>query len=177
MNRGTSEARTVRAATESPCRDCPWRTENHGKRHPDGWYTRANARSLWAKLRRGDGMTCHPTDPSNPVSDAAQAAGYRPAPAGSQVRRCAGAVILQQREVMVLQGVLEAGGDLREYRRRRPGGMTTEGLWAVAAGAAFENVPLLGGVPMGRPNLNEPVSVPGTALPWPLPGPTGDTQP
>jgi hypothetical protein len=168
MARGGSghKPRQVKAATESPCVHCPWRIENHGKRHPDGWYTKANLRSLWARLRRGDGMTCHPTDPDNPVSEAAQRAGYRPAPPGSQVRRCAGAVILQQREVQVLDDILTAGGTLADYRAQRPGGLTTEGLWTVAAGAAFEDVPLLGGVPMGKPNLNEPVGVPHHDLPW-----------
>ena len=59
-------------AAKSPCQACPWRVENHGKRHPDGWYTKANLRRLWSGIRRGEEMSCHPTDPSNPVSERAQ---------------------------------------------------------------------------------------------------------
>lgn len=154
----------VREAALTPCAACPWRTDNHGRRHPDGWYTKANARRLWAKLRTGDGMTCHPTDPANTVSEAAQALGYRPAPEGSRPRQCAGAVILQQREAMAL----DAMADIKAYRRARPGGMTVDGLWAVVSGAIFAGTPL-GPEKLALPDLNAPVSVPTTDLPWPLP--------
>lgn len=156
----------ARPAAAEPCQACPWRTQNHGKRHPDGWYTKANARRLWAKLRTGDPMSCHPTDPSNPVSDRAIAAGSRPAAEHAERRVCAGAVILQQREVMVLQAV----EDVRAYRKLRPGGMTCEGLWATVANAMFGSTPLLGTHDLGRPDLNAPVSLPHVDLPWPPPG-------
>lgn len=72
---GRGPARKVaEASTAGPCAQCPWRTSNQGKRHPDGWYTKANLRRLWAGLRRGERMTCHPTDPANPVSDKADQA-------------------------------------------------------------------------------------------------------
>lgn len=151
----------AREAALSPCAGCPWRTANHGKRHPDGWYTKANLRRLWTGLRTGEapGMSCHPTDPNNPVSEAAQAAGYKEAPDHAEVRECAGSVILQARELMKFQ----AAGTFTEYRRDNPGAMTREALFAFgmrAAGAAF------GGIPVRRDhNLNDPVSVPG-AVPW-----------
>jgi hypothetical protein len=31
-----------------------------------GWYTKANLQRLWAGMRRGEDMTCHPTDPDKP---------------------------------------------------------------------------------------------------------------
>lgn len=135
-----------------PCRGCPWRTSNHGKRHPDGWYTAANRRRLWAGMRRGEDMSCHPTDSDNPVSDRAQDAGYRAAPDGAEVKECIGAHILRQREVMIFQD--DYGCDIRAYRRARPKGLTREGLAAVVMRAAFGGAPLIGGRPLPKPNLN-----------------------
>src|SRR5690349_1270948 len=108
--------------TPSPCSHCPWRTENHGKPHPDGWYTAANRKRLWAKLRRGESMSCHPTDPENPVSEKARAAGAVVAKEGSQVRECIGAIVLQQREVMRFQAQPDA------YLKLHSNGMTRRGL-------------------------------------------------
>lgn len=127
-----SRRTVMREAAQDPCRGCPWRTANHGKAHPDGWYSKANLRRLWAGLRTGDapGMTCHPTDPDNPVSAQADAEGYRPAPDGSETRECAGAIILQQRELMRYQEVVEAGGSFADYKRGNPGAMTKGALAA-----------------------------------------------
>ena len=160
---------SIREAASSPCRACPWRTANHGKRHPDGWYTKANIRRLWAGMRAGEIMSCHPTDPWNPVSDAAEAAGYTPAPDHAETRECAGALILQQREWMAFQISEMAGGTLRDYRRARPRGLTRDGLLALVNRHVFGGTPF-GGPPMARPDLCAPVSVPGADLPWPLTG-------
>lgn len=148
-----------------PCKDCPWRTANQGKRHPDGWYTVKNLRRLWTGIKDGEAQSCHPTDPNNEVSPAAQAAGYRPAPEGSAVLECRGAVILAQREMMLLSH--RYGDDVSAYRRARPRGLTRRGIAAVAMRIAFGHVALLGGKPMGRPDLNAEVSHP--ALPWTAP--------
>lgn len=140
-----------------PCAGCPWRTANHGNRHPDGWYTARNQDRLWTGLRNGESMSCHPTDPGNEVSPAAQAKGYRPAPAAAEPLECRGAVILQQREIHLLGE--DYGGSYALYRRARPGGLTRAGAAALALRIAFGGVPLLGGGRrMGRPNLNAPVS-------------------
>lgn len=146
-------------AAPTPCVHCPWRTSNQGKRHPDGWYTAANLRRLWAQLRRGELMSCHPTDPGNPVSERAQAVGYRPAPEHSQVRECTGALVIQQREFMLLQDGYNA--DLKRYRRERPKGMTKEGLWSLIERAVFGGTPI-GGHAMARPDLNQP----DVGVPW-----------
>ena len=77
--------------------------------------TLSNIRRLWAGMRRGEHMTCHPTDPHNPVIEKALAKGIQPAPESARTIQCIGAVILQQREWMVFQDVY--GGNLARYRR------------------------------------------------------------
>lgn len=146
-------------AAPTPCVHCPWRPSNQGKRHPDGWYTKANLQRLWAQLRRGERMSCHPTDPGNPVSERAQAAGYRPAPVHSRVRECTGALVIQQREFMLLQD--GCGADLARYRRERPKGLTRDGILQLLERAVFGGSPL-GGTTMTRPDLSQP----DVGVPW-----------
>lgn len=143
------------AAAESPCAHCPWRTENQGKPHPDGWYTTANRDRLWAKLRRGESMSCHPTDPTNPVSEKALAAGAIVAKEGATPRECAGALILQQREIMVYQD------DPKGYAKARSRGLTKAGLRTIVERMILG--PLSGDI-MSKPDLNAEVSM--DDLPW-----------
>lgn len=152
MNRDEElRARTgVKPANNRPCKDCPWRTENHGKRHKDGWFTKANRDRLWSKLRRGDSMTCHMTDPENPVPE-----GYKTVKDGVTTHECAGALILQQREFEKLQS--DCGASIPEYRKRNPRGLTKEGIMAILNRALYGGTPL-GPASMPTPNLNEPVS-------------------
>lgn len=152
---------TDRPSDADPCGACPWRTANHARRHPDGWFTARNRDRLWVGLRRGEAMSCHTTDPDNPVSDKAQAAGYRPAPAGSQVLECRGGVILQQRELHLM---INRYGDVAAYRKARPRGLTRDGLRRLLARLAFGGMPFLGTPRMGRPDLNAEVGH--TPLPW-----------
>lgn len=146
----------VTPAASAACKQCPWRLSNQGTRHPDGWYTKANLRRLWSKLRRGDSMTCHPTDPANPIPE-----GARPVPEGTTTRECTGALVLQQREFMVVQAHLTADppGGLGNYRRERPSGLTKIGAVAVMEEAVF-------GGP--RPNLGDP-DIGYEPLAWPHP--------
>jgi hypothetical protein len=141
----------VKPATKQPCKDCPWRTTNQGKRHKDGWFTKANRARLWSKLRRGESMTCHMTDPTNPVPE-----GYKTVPETATTHECAGALILQQREFMKFQN--ECGGDLKDYRKRWPRGLTREGIMEIVNRHLYGGVPMMGYKPMSTPNLNEPVS-------------------
>lgn len=134
-----------------PCQACPWRLANQGKRHPDGWYTKANLQRLWAGLRRGEDMSCHPTDPANEVSEAAQAAGYRPAPEHAKTRECVGAAILKGREAMVLQ--TDYDSDITRYRRGRPRGLTRDGVVALIGRYVFGGT-ALGGRPLPKPDLD-----------------------
>lgn len=143
------------ADCKSPCAHCPWRTENHHKPHPDGWYTAANRRRLWAKLRRGEAMSCHPTDPKNPISEKAAAAGVVAAKEGAQVQECIGAIVLQQREVMRFQTQPE------DYLKRWPKGMTRRGLIVIVERTLFGSP-----VAMPKPDLNEPVGHDHDELPW-----------
>lgn len=154
---------SVQQSDAGPCPACPWRLSNQVKRHPDGWYTKANLKRLWAWLRNGNGMTCHPTDPGNEVSPAAQAAGYKPAPPGSTVLECRGAVILQQRELHKLTNTYDC--NQRAYRAARPAGLTRIGVMELMARIVFGGVPLIGGLPMARPNLNAD-DVGYERLPW-----------
>lgn len=156
----------VSPCADEPCQDCPWRTSNVGRRSPMkvvnetyGWFSAKNRRRLWAKLRRGEAMTCHPTDPRHPgVAE------------GVKTKECAGALILQQREFMVYQALFaELGADeaLAEYRRRRPGGLTRKGIVAIAWNGLYGHVPFFGGRQQGRPDLNADVSLGDGKLPWP----------
>lgn len=157
----------VAPANPRPCSECPWRTDNHGKPHPDGWFTKRNRDRLWAKLRRGDSMSCHKTDPSNPVPE-----GVDPVKAGTTVHECTGALILQQREMMNFQ----ACKSLPTYKAQHPKGMTRTGLLVLVERSMFGGVPVLGGgVAMARPNLNEPVSHDG--LNWTPPTESDDADP
>jgi hypothetical protein len=141
-------------ASLKPCSRCPWRTENQGKRHPGGWYTAKNLRRLWGGLRRGEGMTCHPTDPNNPVEPEWEAKGVKPAPENARTTECAGAIVLQQRELMRFQKIVAEGGTLADYRRRFPLGLTKEGMARLVSRHLFGGTPL-GGPAWSRPNLNQ----------------------
>lgn len=146
----------------APCQWCPWLLDNHTRRHPDGWYTKANRRRLWAGLRRGESMACHPTDPTNPVSQAARAAGYRPAPPHSQVRECTGALVLVQREAQIFS---DLAGSVADYRRLRRNGLVREGLIRIVERYLFGGTPF-GGRKLPKPDLNAPVGH--TGLSWPV---------
>lgn len=154
-------------AAKSPCVHCPWRIENHGKPHPSGWYTKKNLRRLWAGMRAGERMSCHPTDASNPVTEADQKAGYKPAPEDAKMRECAGSVILQQREVQRFGDIVDAdpgGNAIRTYRQMWPKGLTREGLMAVVSRATMT---WPGEIPMRRDHdLNEPVATADPSLEW-----------
>ncbi len=155
----TDTRASVAPAAANPCRACPWLIENHGKPHPDGWYTKRNRDRLWVGLRNGEQMSCHPTDPRNPVSDRAAEAGYQAAPEHAQTRVCTGGLVLQQREMQLFS----EAESLAAYRRARPRGMTRTGLWALANRLVFGGT-CLGGDEMTRPNLNAQVGH--DPLPW-----------
>lgn len=146
-------------ATEAgPCAACPWRTENHGKRHPDGWYSNKNLRRLWAGLRTGERMTCHPTDPRNPVPD-----GHRAAPEGTTTRECYGAQVLIQRELQRVSDALTPdGAKWSDYSRSHPRGLTRDG----AAAHISSHIAFPGELVVTHVDLNTTgISAPGVE-PW-----------
>ena len=147
-------------AAAAPCRTCPWLNANHRRRHPDAWFTGANRRLLWAGLRDGQSMSCHRTDPANPVSDEAVLAGFPRVPAGTVPRECAGALILVQRELQLLNDI----GDVKGYQKQRRGGLTRRGIVVYLERYLFGGV--LGTLGMSRPDLNAPVGHGGSRLPW-----------
>lgn len=167
-----ADDRPVAPAADTPCPGCPWRTSNHGRRsmkvagvQVGGWYTKANLRRLWAGLRRGVMMTCHPTDPRNPVLP-----GKAPTPEHVTTRECAGAHLLLQREMEIAQRLVRIDPDrnnVAEYRRVRPAGLTRDGLAAYMHRLVFGGTPL-GGRKPPTPNLNQACSTGNDRLPWPI---------
>src|SRR5690349_7362984 len=126
----TKRTKLEEAATKA-CSQCPWRLSNFGKPHPHKWYSRSNLKRLWTGLRNGVSMSCHPTDPDNEVPE-----GGRPVPEGTATLECAGAQILQQREWMKFQACARqegvTGKGFPRYKKAYPGGMTLNGLRAIA---------------------------------------------
>jgi hypothetical protein len=124
------ELTEVRPATGKACSKCPWRLANQGQPHPHGFYTKANLRRLWAGIRRGARMSCHPTDPRM-----AEFEGYEKTAGVSCTHECSGALVLVQRELQRFKDAAEAAGaaggssdGLQRYRREHPKGLTREGL-------------------------------------------------
>lgn len=160
----------VEPACSTPCAACPWRKVNHGRRHPGGWYTQRNRDRLWAGMRRGHQMSCHPTDPENPIPE-----GQREVPADVVTRECAGVLVLIQRELDIidrLARMLPDGQDLaRGYRLRRPRGLTLEGISenihrVMFSRAVGEGLPRFGVLQMTPQVLDSEVGH--DPLPWPF---------
>lgn len=110
--------RKIHPARPTACSQCPWRASNQSRRHPGGWYTRKNLLRLWNGMRtaKAPGMTCHPTDPNNPVPE-----GCPSTPEGKKTHECTGALILIIRELRAaeadMQGYLRRGGPSRKLTR------------------------------------------------------------
>jgi hypothetical protein len=143
--------RPLAPACETPCSSCPWRTENQGKPHPDGWFTTKNRERLWAKMRRGESMSCHPTDPANPLPPGA------PAVTAPVTVECAGSLILVQREAVKLQA-FPGPYAFRLYRKAHPKGLTKDGVANLISRTTLAGVPLVGAPRMPLLDLMAPVS-------------------
>lgn len=158
----------VEVCAKEPCPDCPWRISNRRRRSPVlvegqayGWFSQKNQQRLWAALRRGEAMTCHPTDPNHHENSSEL-----------QVRECAGAVILQQRELMIVQALMKQNEDKPGrawglYLIHRPLGLTKEAAFQLMWNAVYGSVPLLGGRDVGKPDLNNE-DVGHRRLEWPV---------
>lgn len=138
----------------SPCDQCPWRTANHGKRTPWGFYTKSNLTRLWNQIRSGiNPQGCHPTDPGHPDH---VAAGAKP---GSTPRECAGSVILIMREMRRMadaDGVLKDEG-IKSYLKCRRKGITKSGvLYWVISRFHLGGVPFVGGRKLPDVNVDDP---------------------
>lgn len=147
-------------AVEKPCSACPWRKSNSRKKvktkdMPYGWYSQKNLDRLWSGLRTGEapGMTCHPTDGSNPLPE-----GMEPPKETIEKRECAGALLLVQRELKLIE---ELGP--KEYLKRSKArrGLTKDGItWWAMGRCAFAGTPL-GGDPMIKieedPDIERPM--------------------
>jgi hypothetical protein len=139
-----------------PCDSCPWRVRNQGKKHPEDWYTKANLRFLWSKLRMGDKMSCHKTDSR-----------MEGVPETAHIKECSGGAILQQREFMRLQrGIVEGNRreTLKQYRLKHPRGISKQCVEVLLERAVMGPIANLGRLP--EVNLNEPEIGHIELVPW-----------
>lgn len=138
------------------CQACPWRLENQGKRVTGGWYSKANLKRLWNGLRRGERMSCHPTDPR--MADEVGPASFRPAPDGTKPKECTGALIVVHREFMRMQEQVLERGTLRDYIRERPFGLTATGVHRIIDDELLGGrlTVALGGKRAPKPDLRDP---------------------
>jgi hypothetical protein len=139
---------------KSACANCPWRTANHGKRTPWGFYKVANMKRLWNQIRGGGApQSCHPTDPGHPDH---VAAGAKP---GATPQECAGSVVLVYREFEKLQacggGTID-GDAVRRYLKEHRDGLTKNGIayWLVSR-YQFGGVPFVGGPKLPEVDMRE----------------------
>ena len=120
---------SVKPANPKACAHCPWRLANQGKRHPHGFYSKKNLQRLWAGMRRGERMSCHPTD-----SRMAEFEGYEQTAVRETMHECAGYLILVQRELAKFGHICKQREKLglkdgyAVYRREHPMGLLREGL-------------------------------------------------
>jgi hypothetical protein len=101
-------------------------------------------------------MSCHKTDPNNPVPE-----GVAPVPHDTVIHECTGALILQQRELMLFQehaeaARVESAKDGFKRYKAAGGTMTLYGLRSLVNRVMFG---ALGGMPMSRPDLSQPVDL------------------
>lgn len=100
-------------------------------------------------------MTCHPTDPANPVPD-----GYKAVPANAVTHECTGATILKHREYIKFQRIanersrLGLTDGLRQYKARHPVGLTQDGLLTIVNALVFAGTPW-GGRGLARVDLSD----------------------
>jgi hypothetical protein len=154
-----TDRQAFRPPTPSPCSECPWRVSNRGRANQHGFYTARNLARLWSGLRRGQRMTCHPTDPH--MSDFA---GYEDTAVRTVTHECAGAAILVQRELARFQDAAHAAESegqrdaFRRYRAGRKKTMTFAGLQAAVTTYLFGAAPppFGDGLPTRKMDLNEP---------------------
>lgn len=136
----------MKDANPKPCAQCPWRTANQGTPHPHGFYAKKNLRRLWAGLRTGERMTCHPTD-----SRMAEFEGYEHTAEREHLHECAGALILVQREMVRLQDEMQgaerdgvAAEGYKRYRKLHPRGILREGYVRIAFAISATSNPITG---------------------------------
>jgi hypothetical protein len=143
----------VKSACPVPCKVCPWRLSNQGTKHPHNFYSKSNLARLWKGLREGVRMSCHETDPRM-----AEFAGYESLAERDVTHECAGALTLQQRELMKYQDIVLADPSsrkaLQEYKQQHPKGLTRNGLVELVERFVFGGTGL-DGVAMSTPDLND----------------------
>lgn len=139
-------------ANPKACSACPWRLSNQGQPHPHNFYSKTNLKRLWKGLRRGERMSCHPSDPRM-----AEFTGYEDCAERAKTSECTGALILQQREFMLFQEIAKdtpkGSSGLKAYAKQRPNGLTREAFIVLVDRAMFAAVNQ--DVAMAKPNLSD----------------------
>lgn len=165
----TAERRAFEPPNPKPCAHCPWRLSNAGRENQHGFYTKSNLRRLWNGLRKGNRMTCHPTDPHM-----SGFAGYEVTAGREVTHECAGAAIMVQRELHHFQECAKAAeaesrdDGFARYKRLRGGAaMTRDGLIYAVQVLLFGHVPppFGEGLATRQMGLNDP-DVGYDPLPW-----------
>lgn len=107
--------------TPTPCDQCPWRVENHGKRHRFGFFTKSNRQRLWNQIRQHhEHVAC----------------GAKGVKGGAM--ECMGSVVLVTRELLKLKELTNGGPiqpeHLDQYLKesKNDKGLTREGLYYFA---------------------------------------------
>lgn len=119
--------RTHEQASLQACKECPFRTVNRGREHPDQEpYTDAWLTGIWRRItQHGVSYSCHLFDPGVlHYSDEIKAAGYKkPADIGGS-KECAGMVAIVKRELDLVM----ASPTFEQYQESRPAGLTKPAL-------------------------------------------------
>ena len=146
-----------------PCKTCPFLRSNQGKRTAGGFYSRRNLQRMWARIRQGELLICHSTDPEAWVT------GSPTCPKKGQIKpgneqACRGALYMVKREDKTLLKSIDAGTGFSGYARAPEAAkppMTPLGFLAIA-----ETV-MLAGSPLGtRLKLYAPDMDADVGLPW-----------
>ncbi len=124
--------RCMEPAAAQPCKECPWRTENRGRSHPDqAPYTDDWLTTKWRSVsQEGNNFACHLFDAGAlHYSEELKAAGFKkPADIGAR-KECAGMVAMVRRE---LEAII-ASPSFEEYQQARPYGLSQQSLDYFAA--------------------------------------------
>jgi hypothetical protein len=152
-------AKELNRASSVPCHECPWRESNKDRpvpaKYADVAYTRDERVEMWAQMRAGHyRQSCHMTTSDRDMFPQGgdpewTDAGFSPVPEHAQLRECAGAVALAERELRLLR----AAGSFEKYHEQRPHGFTREAasLWALR----MQGRPVPGYPPLRRVEAND----------------------
>jgi len=119
--------RNLQQSASQPCQECPWRTVNRGRSHPDqAPYTDDWLTMKWRRVsQEGTAFACHLFDGGAlHHSGEIEAAGFKKAADIGERKECAGMVAMVRRE---LEAIF-ANPSFEAYQQSRPYGLSKAGL-------------------------------------------------